>query len=203
MKLNLEQLQKALCQAMCSQVRVTRKNEHLAIVDTPSFFADGDPCQIYLKEQPGGVIRLSDMGHTLMHLSYDNDIDAFRDGTRGNLLQGILAETEVKEENGEFYVDTPSDGHGSTPVSTATIARARVVLSALSIHEQPVDINADPDGEVSFDWRAGDVLLAVSLSEEGRLSYIYHNGAERMRDTTFLEGDTLPSALRALIPARP
>ena len=110
MKLDLDQIQKALCQAMCSQVRVTRKNEKLAIVDTPFFFADGDPYQMYLKEQPGGVIRLSDMGHTLMHLSYDNDIDAFRDGTRGNLLQGILAETDVHEENGEFYVDTPTDG---------------------------------------------------------------------------------------------
>lgn len=110
MKLDLGQLQQALCRAMCSEVRITPKNEHVAIVDTPFFFPDGDPYQMYIKEQPGGIIRLSDMGHTLMHLSYDNDIDTYREGTRGNLLQGILAETNVKEENGEFYVETQADG---------------------------------------------------------------------------------------------
>jgi len=109
MNLDLAQLQEAMCRAMCSEVRITPKNELLAIVDTPFFFPDGDPYQMYIKAMPGGLIRLSDMGHTLMHLSYDNDIDAYREGTRGNLLQNILTETDVKEENGEFYVDAQTD----------------------------------------------------------------------------------------------
>lgn len=94
------------------------------------------------------------------------------------------------------------NGHGSVPVSSATIDTARNVLASLNSDEQPTDINADPDGEISFDWRLGHVLLAVSLSEEGRLSFIYRNGDEQRRDTLHLEDGQLPSTLRALIPSR-
>jgi len=97
---------------MCAEVNVRAKNSKLLAIDTPFFFADGDPYQLYIKEMPGGVIRLTDMGHTLMHLSYENDIDKFRDGTRGALLGQIKAETSVEEENGEFYIDTPLNNLG-------------------------------------------------------------------------------------------
>ena len=90
---------------MCAEVNLRPKNESLVLVETPFFFADGDPYQIFIKEMPGGIIRLSDMGHTLMHLSYENDIDKFRDGTRGKLLEQIIAETFVKENEGEFFIE--------------------------------------------------------------------------------------------------
>lgn len=94
---------------MCAEVNVISKNENLFLVETPFSFSDGDPYQIYIKELPGGLMRLSDMGHTLMHLSYDNDTDKFREGTRGELFNQILAETLIKEDDGEFYIDTPID----------------------------------------------------------------------------------------------
>ena len=81
-------------------------------VETPFFFADGDPYQIYIREMPGGILRLTDMGHTLMHLSYENDIDKFREGTRGNLFHQIKSETFVEEDKGEFYIDTPYENLG-------------------------------------------------------------------------------------------
>lgn len=94
---------------MCSDIRVVSKNENLLRVETPFYFADGDPYQIYIKEMPGGIMRLTDMGHTMMHLSYENDVDKFRQGTRGILFNQILSETFVNEDSGEFFVDSTAD----------------------------------------------------------------------------------------------
>lgn len=113
MNFNIEKLQDKLCELMCSEIRLFPKNDRLTIVQTPFYFPDGDPYQIYIKEMPGGFIRLTDMGQTMMHLSYENDLDKFRSGTRWCLFQQILAELFVEEENGEFYVDTAIEGLGS------------------------------------------------------------------------------------------
>jgi hypothetical protein len=91
---------------LCAEIRLIEKSKSLVRVETPFFFPDGDPYQIYIKELPGGNLRLSDMGHTFMHLSYDNDTSKFREGTRGNILNQILADTFTNELNGELYIDT-------------------------------------------------------------------------------------------------
>jgi len=97
---------------MCAEVSVRSTNGNLVAVDTPFYFSDGDPYQLYIREMPGGVLRLTDMGHTMMHLSYENDIDKFREGTRGRLFDQIKAETSVEEDNGEFYIETPIENLG-------------------------------------------------------------------------------------------
>lgn len=112
MNLDLDILQKKLCSLMCAEVKIYSKSSNLFAIETPFFFADGDPYQIYIKELAGGIIRLTDMGHTLLHLSYDNDIDKFREGTRGNLLNQIKSETFIEEDNGEFFIDTYIDNLG-------------------------------------------------------------------------------------------
>jgi hypothetical protein len=112
MNLDINKLQQTLCSLLCAEVKIRPKNSTLLSVSTPFFFADGDPYQIYIKEMPGGVIRLTDMGHTMMHLSYDNDVDKFREGTRGKIFDQIKAETFIEEENGEFYIETPLDNLG-------------------------------------------------------------------------------------------
>ena len=107
MNLDIKLIEEKLCSLMCAEVNIRPKNGKLALIETPFFFSDGDPYQIYIKEMPGGVIRLTDMGHTMMHLSYENDIEKFREGTRGKLFDQIKSETSVFEDNGEFYIDTP------------------------------------------------------------------------------------------------
>lgn len=106
MNFDIKTIQDKLCSLMCAEVNIRPKNGKLAMVETPFFFPDGDPYQIYIKEMPGGLLRLTDMGHTMMHLSYENDIDKFREGTRGKLFDQIKAETAVVEDNGEFYIET-------------------------------------------------------------------------------------------------
>ncbi len=105
--LDLHKLQQALCNMLCADISISQKNASLLAIQTPFYFPDGDPYQLFIKEMPGGVLRLSDMGHTLMHLSYENDVDKFREGTRGNLFNQIKAETFVEENDGELYIDTP------------------------------------------------------------------------------------------------
>lgn len=110
MNLDLDQLQSNLCKALCAEVQVVPRSKDLAVVLTPFEFPDGDAYQLYLKELQGGRLRLSDMGHTLLHLSYENETGKFRNGTRAKLLERILAETGVGEADGEFYVDTDPAG---------------------------------------------------------------------------------------------
>ena len=82
MNLDIKKIQEDLCQLLCAEIHLNDRNKKLIIVETPFFFPDGDPYQIYLKEMPNGIIRLTDMGHTLMHLSYENEVDKFREGTQ-------------------------------------------------------------------------------------------------------------------------
>lgn len=113
MSIDKQILQDTLCSLMCANVRVHPKSDTLLMIETPFFFSDGDPYQIYVREMPGGVIRLTDMGHTLMHLSYENDTNKFRDGTRGKMFEQIKAECTVEETDGEFYIDAPLENLGT------------------------------------------------------------------------------------------
>jgi hypothetical protein len=112
MNLDLNKLQETLCSLLCAEVKIQPKNEKLFAIETPFYFADGDPYQIYIKEMPGGIMRLTDMGHTMMHLSYENDIDKLREGTRGKIFEQIKAETLIEEDNGEFFIETSTENLG-------------------------------------------------------------------------------------------
>ena len=112
MNINKKVLQNKLCSLMCANITLHQVNDNLLLVETPFYFSDGDPYQIYIKEQPGGILRLSDMGHTLMHLSYENDVNKFREGTRGKIFDQIKAEFFIEENNGEFFIDGLLDDLG-------------------------------------------------------------------------------------------
>jgi hypothetical protein len=137
MNLNISILQEQLCKAMCAQITVRQKTQNLLAIDTPFSFTDGDAYQLYIKElQPAGLIRISDNGHTLMHMSYENEIKDWREGTRGKLFAQILAEFDVVENDGEFYIDVPPTelvpavfkmGQAITKITDLTfLSRARV-----------------------------------------------------------------------------
>ena len=110
MNIKIEDLQNTLCKTLCADIKLISKQENLLLVENPFYFPDGDPYQIYLAELPTGILRLSDMGHTMMHLSYENDIDKFRQGTRGELFDKILAEMDIFEKDGQMSIDcSPED----------------------------------------------------------------------------------------------
>lgn len=109
MTIDVEALRNLLCQRLCEDVSVEGRPDGDLMLHTHFRFPDGDGFPIHVLSAPGGGIRLSDRGHTLMHISYDNDVDAFMEGTRGALLERIVAESGLRQEQGAFCLDTVPD----------------------------------------------------------------------------------------------
>ena len=101
-------LQAFLCARLCEDVRVEPRPDGALMLRTRFQFPDGDRFPIRLSEAPTGGFRLSDRGHTLMHLSYEHDVDSFLDGTRGMLLERIMGEHGLQwdGDGGAFCLDT-------------------------------------------------------------------------------------------------
>lgn len=114
MTVNVDAIQKAICASLCADVRVVPQEEDLLYVVTPFTFGDGDTYAIYLQTLPAGGFRITDLGGTLMRLSYDNDLAKLKDGTRGRVFRQIVAELGLQEDNGEFYLDSPADQLGAS-----------------------------------------------------------------------------------------
>lgn len=106
MPTTIEQFQNTLCKLLCADVRVVQRGDRLMVL-TPFFFPDGDGYVLYLEERPGGIVRFSDGGHTLMHLSYEMDIDKLNEGTRERVFRQILSNYGVQEQEGEIFLETP------------------------------------------------------------------------------------------------
>lgn len=114
MSFDLKLLQEQLCKTLCGQVQIrTTKQGHLQLI-TPFTFFDGDTFQLYLQEMSGGGLRLTDYGHTLMHLSYENEISKLREGTRGKLFEQVLATSGIKEQDGQLICDASLENLGSS-----------------------------------------------------------------------------------------
>lgn len=74
-------------------------DDGLLYVSTPFFFPDGDAYSIYLAPLPTGGFRVTDMGNTLMSLSYENDISKLRDGTRAKVFSQIMSGRDLADED--------------------------------------------------------------------------------------------------------
>ena len=119
-----ETLRKLLCERLCEDVRVEQRPDGAMMLRTHFQFPDGDRYPIHLSETASGGLRLSDRGHTLMHISYEHNIDMFMDGTRGMLLERIMNENGLQwgKDGGALCFDTDSRAlaGGHLPVRTSS-----------------------------------------------------------------------------------
>ena len=106
MAFDTDALQRRLCERLCADVRVTTRPDGALMLRTHFEFPDGDRFPIHISETGIGGVRLSDRGHTLMHISYEHDVDAFLEGTRKQMLERIVGETGVDQDGGVFCLDT-------------------------------------------------------------------------------------------------
>ncbi len=106
MNIDLDSLRKLLCERLCEDVKVESRPDGALMLRTRFQFPDGDRFPIHLSEAPAGGFRLSDRGHTLMHIGYEHDVDSFLDGTRRTLLERIMGESELQWDDGAFCLDT-------------------------------------------------------------------------------------------------
>ena len=109
---------------------VEERPDGALMLRTRFLFPDGDAYPIHVLEAPAGGIRLSDRGHTLMHISYEHDIDAFLEGQSRALMDRVLGETGVAYDDGIFYLDTPPE-----QVPTAMFALGQAITRIYQIAE--------------------------------------------------------------------
>ena len=102
----LNTLRKLLCERLCTDITIDRHPDGDLMVRTHFEFPDGDRYSIHLSESSHGGLRLSDRGSTLMHISYEHEVDAFLDGTRGALLERIMSENDLQWDGGALCLDT-------------------------------------------------------------------------------------------------
>ncbi len=102
-----QKIQSILYESLCNAVQLGSETALVGIqINTPFYFPDGDPYMIYLKELPDGDLRLTDGGHTFMHMSYESTWHPKR-------LTKILVNTCICEKDGELFVEFPAQILGS------------------------------------------------------------------------------------------
>ena len=109
MRLDEVALQRTLGDRLSAGIRIHRRDDGVVMLETPFTFPDGDHYAIYLSETPSGGVLLSDRGHTLMHVSYEYDVDAFYEDPRAALRERIVREAGIKEHEGVFSIETAPD----------------------------------------------------------------------------------------------
>ena len=107
--LDADAIRRLLCERLCEDVNVDQRPDGELMVRTHFTFPDGDGFPFHLSEAPSGGLRLSDHGHTLMHISYEHDIDTFLEGTRGMLLERIVGESGILTDGGVFSFNTSAE----------------------------------------------------------------------------------------------
>lgn len=106
MAIEVNGLRKTLREQLCRDIVIDERPNGYLLVRSLFEFTDGDQFTMCVSDEAPSGVRLSDLGSTLMHISYDHDIDKFTSGTRGMLIEQILNESGVRQDGGEFYIDT-------------------------------------------------------------------------------------------------
>lgn len=111
--------------SICPMYRLDRMGLDSYLVHTNMFFDDGDELHIILKETEDGFF-LTDEGHTLMWLSYE-DFDFTESSTR--LLEGILGQNNVIMDGGRISVSV--DGTEDVGYALSSLVQAILQIVAL------------------------------------------------------------------------
>lgn len=135
MMIDIEALQKNLCLSFCREVIVQSIDDKTASISLPMIGRDGDHIMVYVTQSTYGW-RVSDMGTTMMRLSYENDLSTLLSGSRERLYNMILSESGLTEDDGEIFVNAAADhlpsalftlGQGLTRVEDLSLwTRSRV-----------------------------------------------------------------------------
>src|SRR4051812_19160434 len=105
---DVDNIRTELCRSLCADVSVVPRQDGSLLLSTPFQFPDGDGFSIYLERLPSGGFKLTDKGITMMRLSYDQDVEKLREGTRGKVFEQILNEVGLEDDHGEFYLQLPA-----------------------------------------------------------------------------------------------
>jgi len=97
---------------VCDQLTLEDEGQGRYIVHTPFTFDDGDNLTIVLREK-GDEWALTDEGHTYMHLSYDLDEKALKEGSRQEIITDTLRYFDVEDREGELVFPVRANDYGN------------------------------------------------------------------------------------------
>lgn len=152
MSLDAAALQEVLSRQLCEDVQVHQCADGALMLDTPFRFPDGDSFAIHLGESGPGGLRLSDAGDTLMRISFEHDVDACFEGSKGELLERIVNESEVEWEGGALTVRASPE---QLPEAIFRLGQAMT-----RIYDLPLASNVSPSAATSkFFAELSDMLF--------------------------------------------
>ena len=96
-----EDITKDFQQKVCAEIRLFSEGIDRFRVSTPFTWDDGDHLVIILKLVNSGW-KLTDEGHTYMHLTYDIDENDLHRGTRNTIINNVLSAYGVEDMEGEL-----------------------------------------------------------------------------------------------------
>lgn len=155
--------QDQLCRQLCSKVELVRRPDGKVMLDTPFRYPDGDHYPVYLTETGTGGVRVSDGAHTLMHLSYENDVDKLFAGRRRTLMDEVVRHAGVTFDDvtGEFYVEVGAEhladavfrlGQAITRIYDLTFLNRSHVASTFQDDLAETLLNLIPEDRIARDY---------------------------------------------------
>ena len=104
--MDIDRIKASLRQTLMTGVDVYERRAGSFQLIIPILHEDGDMVEIYVQDSPSGegYVRICDFGLTIMRLSYTFDIAK---PARQRIFDSILINNDVKNDNGNLYLDAP------------------------------------------------------------------------------------------------
>ena len=97
-------LKTSIDSALAAEVELRPVREGEVQVYVPFEFPDGDGLVVHVRDAGQGRLEVTDLAHTLLHLSYHTDLKRFTEGQRASLLEKIRLRHGVEDRDGEFVL---------------------------------------------------------------------------------------------------
>lgn len=170
--MSLETIENLVRDALGGSASVKTRRPRLFQVGVPAYMADGDGASVFVREHDDGRLAVSDMGRTLMRLSYTRDITdrveedlsrlaavhgfALVDGelvaTIGprEIAAGVLGLVQVESE-AESSIQIASSRREQATAFRVTVREALKEIFAERCHLNFSDPVVDPEGDYAID----------------------------------------------------
>ena len=155
----VEQISKEFKRRVCDEVEVRKMGVNEYAVYTPFMFDDGDHFVIHLILKDGKW-RLTDHGHTCMHMSYEN-VD-FQQGTRRKIIDEAIDFHGLSESEGSLFLDIVNEEdlgyglysfvQGLNKISNVTKITREVAKSTFYDDLKSLLVGIVPQEKIFFDW---------------------------------------------------
>ena len=196
---SLDQIELDLKNKVSDQIRIEGEGLNRFRVFTPFMFEDGDHLAVVLKTD-GKSWKITDEGHTYMHLTYEINEKDMQKGTRQSIITNSLSMFNVQDSNGELLIDIPENQFGNALYNfvqailkisdISFLSRERVISTFIEDFDSFIKKQA-PEDRLFFDWfdkkhdPIGNYAVDCKINGMAKPLYMFAvNSDDRARDAT-------------------